>query len=125
MRLIPSAGFMYLASPYSHPDPFMREMRYLWTMHEMTLMLQSGLAVYSPIVHCHELAKIADLPREAAFWMKYNFTMLAAAEILGVLMLPGWKESVGVTAEISKARDNLAGGSAIEIMYIEPKRSIP
>ena len=91
----------------------------------MTLMLQSGLAVYSPIVHCHELAKIADLPREAAFWMKYNFTMLAAAEILGVLMLPGWKESVGVTAEISKARDNLAGGSAIEIMYIEPKRSIP
>ena len=125
MRLIPSEGYMYLASPYSHPDPFVREMRYLWTMHEMTLMLQEGMAVYSPIVHCHELAKIADLPREAAFWMKYNFTMLAAAEILGVLMLPGWKESVGVTEEISKARDNLAGGSAIEIMYIEPKRSIP
>ena len=116
MRLIPSAGYMYLASPYSHPDPFVRESRYLWTMKEMTMMLKEGVAVYSPIVHCHELAKIADLPRTADFWRTYNFIMLGAAETVGMLMLPGWEDSVGMKEECEEG--TLKG---IRIMYIEPK----
>lgn len=116
MRLIPSAGYMYLASPYSHPDPFIREMRYLWTMRELTDMLKTGYPVYSPIVHCHELAKIGDLPRDAKFWMSYNFTMLAAAETFGVLMLPGWELSIGITEEQAEAKR-----CNIVTLHIEPK----
>ena len=79
-------------------------------------MLKEGLAVYSPIVHCHELAKIADLPRDAAFWRKYNFTMLAAAESIGVLMLPAWDQSVGIGEEVEQGTK-----AGIKLFYIEPK----
>ena len=119
MRMIPSRGYMYLASPYSHPDPFVRETRYLWAMKELTHALKMGIHVYSPIVHCHELAKIADLPRDAKFWELYNFTMLAAAEQLWVLMIPGWQESKGIAGEIEEAKR-----VGIQVMQIEPKETL-
>lgn len=119
-RLIPSAGFIYLASPYSHKDPFIREMRYLWVMKEMGAMLKTGLYVYSPIVHCHELVKVCDLPRDAAFWEKYNFTMLAAAEYLYLLVIPGTRESIGCAAEIKQAQS-----CNIPIIEFEPKEQFP
>lgn len=118
-RLIPSAGYIYLASPYSHKDPFIREVRYLWVMKEMGLLLKGGLHVYSPIVHCHELAKVTDLPREAAFWERYNFVMLAAAEYMYLLMIPGWEESIGCKAEVAEAR-----GRGIPVIQYEPKEHI-
>lgn len=96
--------FVYLASPYSHPDPFVREMRYLWTMKELGGFLKNGVHVYSPIVHCHELAKVADLPRDAGFWESYNFAMLERAQQLWLLMLPGWEQSVGCKAEVAHAK---------------------
>jgi hypothetical protein len=114
--MIPSKGYYYLASPYSHPDPFIRELRYLWTMQELAALLKSGLYFYSPIVHCHELAKVANLPREADFWTPYNYTMLEAAEQFWILMLPGWRESKGLSGETDKA--NALG---LPIIQFEPE----
>lgn len=96
-------GFVYLASPYSHIDPFVREQRYLAAMRAMAVLLRGGEAVYSPIVHCHELAKTAGLPTDAAFWRNYNFTMLASANALYMLLLPGWELSVGCKEECVEA----------------------
>ena len=111
--------YIYLAPPYSHSDPFVREARYLWAMKELGDLLKQGFCVYSPIVHCHELAKIDSLPKEAAFWESYNFRMLAKTDVLWVLMLPGWKESLGVTAEITEALRLL-----IPVMQVEPKGTL-
>jgi hypothetical protein len=93
----------YLASPYSHKSPYVREMRYLLTMKKLAALLHSQLAVYSPIVHCHELAKVAGLPGDAAFWRTYNFAMLARCQGLYVFCIDGWKQSVGVEEEIAEA----------------------
>lgn len=82
------------------------------------MMLKDGLMVYSPIVHCHELAKIADMPKDAAFWEKYNFTMLAAAENVGVLMIDGWEKSVGIAGEVEEAKR-----LHIPVLQIQPKES--
>lgn len=95
---------IYLASPYSHPSPFVREIRYLLTMKKLANLLKQEIVVYSPIVHCHELAKIAGLPSHADFWRKYNFAMMNAGEALYVFCLEGWKESVGVKEEIAHAQ---------------------
>lgn len=111
---------MYLASPYSHPDPFVREARFLWTMKEMGVFLKQGTFIYSPIVHCHELAKIADLPKDAKFWEAYNFKMIEAAEELWVLMLPGWDKSLGIADEIKFAKDV----AHIPVIQIEPKGAL-
>lgn len=97
------AGYEYLASPYTDPDPMVREMRYLRTAEVLVTMLKLGLAVYSPIVHCHELAKIWDLPKDVPFWEAYNATMLSNAKSLSVLRLDGWSRSAGVRGEIALA----------------------
>jgi hypothetical protein len=114
--MIPSAGYIYLCSPYSHPNAFVREMRYLRTMEELTFMLKGGLHVYSPIVHCHELAKVSDMPKDAEFWKAYNFTMIAGAEYVNVLMLDGWQTSVGIAGEVEEAKR-----LNIPVAYFEPR----
>lgn len=95
---------IYLASPYTHPDPFIREERYL---RACKVLAEQYLAkkrwAYSPIVHCHELAKIVQLPREASFWGDYNHHMLTYSSALHVLRIDGWMESAGVEQEIKWA----------------------
>jgi len=60
--------------------------------------------VYSPIVHCHQLAKLFDLPFDANFWHNYNFAMLERAGDFALLKLPGWNASIGVADEIEEAK---------------------
>jgi len=67
-------------------------------------LLQSGQFVYSPIVHCHELAQKFALPTDFAFWKLYNFDMLRRADAFVVLRISGWDESTGVRAEYETAK---------------------
>lgn len=97
--------YLYLASPYSDPDPMVRERRYLAAAEALQTLLQNRLWTYSPIVHCHEVAKIWDLPRDAKFWQDYNHAMLEGSRGLFVLRLPGWDKSLGVKDEIKHARE--------------------
>lgn len=92
---------IYLASPYTHPDPFVREQRYLEAAKMCAEYLKQRRWVYSPIVHCHELAKIIELPKDASYWEAYNYHMLSRSTELHVLMIEGWGESKGVAAEIN------------------------
>lgn len=104
MRMIPSAGYIYLATPYSHPDETVKEERYRKALEATAEFLRQGITVYSPIVHCHILHFGYGLPMEWEFWRKHDFCMLAAAEFLFVLMLDGWEKSVGVKAEVEEAK---------------------
>jgi hypothetical protein len=56
--------------------------------------------VFSPIVHCHEIADRFGLPGDFSFWKDYNERMLSVCDALCVLMLDGWSVSPGVNAEI-------------------------
>ena len=97
-------AFIYLASPYTHKDHDVMEERYQQVMRYSAQMLRDGKHNYSPIVHCHEMAKAHDLPREFDFWVDYNKSMLEQAKDLYVLALEGWQESVGIKAEIELAK---------------------
>jgi hypothetical protein len=68
-------------------------------------LLRQGIWTFSPIVHCHELAKRHSFPRDFLFWQNYNFAMLGASRGLFVLKLPGWQQSKGVAGEIAKAKE--------------------
>lgn len=93
-------GYIYLASPYTDPDPLIREIRYLAAASALRTMLRNNIWTYSPIVHCHHLSQIWKMPHDAAFWLEYDQTMIRGARSVTVLCLPGWQRSVGVKGEI-------------------------
>jgi hypothetical protein len=92
--------FIYLASPYTNNphENFKKAEEYV------AEELKKGVCIFSPIVHCHEIAQKHSLPHDFDFWKKYNFGMLQAANELHVLMLPDWKKSIGVLSEIEFAQ---------------------
>jgi len=95
--------YIYLASPYSHEKEDIREFRYMQVREATAQLLNEGVPVFSPIVHCHELAKHHDLPKDAEFWKFYNRTMLKWASELWLLLLLGWRESTGMESERAMA----------------------
>lgn len=95
---------IYLASPYTHKDQLIMKTRFLLAEQVTARLLHRRSWVYSPIVHCHELALRYHLPTDFAYWRDYNFAMLRRCDTLYVLFIPGWEESLGVTEEIKFAQ---------------------
>lgn len=96
---------IYLASPYNHYDTEVRNERYSMTLKATAYLLKRNYIVFSPIVHNHHLASQFDLPREWEFWKNIDEVFLRKADELIVLLLDGWKESIGVKAEIKIAKE--------------------
>jgi nucleoside 2-deoxyribosyltransferase len=94
----------YLASPYSHPDQAVREERYRAACRVAAALLLAGQPVFSPIAHSHPLVAYG-LPADWSFWQRYDRELLARCDEVVVLMLAGWRESVGVREEIRIARE--------------------
>jgi hypothetical protein len=93
---------IYLASPYSHRDPAVRQHRFDAVCRVAAELIRHGAVVYSPIVHGHPLCRY-DLPTDWAFWQEYDLAFLKKCDRIVVLRLDGWQESVGVRAEVEAA----------------------
>lgn len=91
---------IFISSPYSHPDPWVREDRYYQVGTFSAHLEISGLTVYSPIAMWHTLAREHKMPSGAIFWRRHNHHMLTKADALYVLKLTGWEDSIGVADEI-------------------------
>lgn len=111
---------IYLASPYTHPDPKVREERVRVTAIHAADMMRLGRHVFAPIVHGHEItrhwaavhpehlrvADEVDLERaHHGWWMAQCMAFLRHASELVVLQIPGWMESAGVKIETRLARE--------------------
>ena len=94
---------IYLASPYSSPDKNLVQYRVEKTMQCTAALIRQKKFVWSPIVHCHEMATKFGLPTDAHFWMEYNFDFIRRSEEVYVLRLEGWDKSVGIKAELEVA----------------------
>lgn len=97
-------GIVYLASPFSHANPIVREERFRRVCRHAAAMMKAGRVVFSPIVHNHPVAKEHDLPRGWGFWSRMDEPFLRVADEVVVLQLPGWEISKGVQAEIALAK---------------------
>lgn len=109
-------GYWYLAGPYSDNIP----VRYMEHMTAAAILMKSGVVVYSPIVHCHEVAKRFVMPTDADFWESYNATMMRHSIGVILLKLSGWENSNGVKKELNFCFDHdlIAWG-------LEPPESLP
>lgn len=105
---------IYLAAPYTHDDPLVREDRFNRINRAAVHIIQMGYFVFSPISHTHPIASAGKLPRGWGYWEKYDRRMLLNCDQVIVLMLDGWQQSIGVTNEIKIARDY-----HIDVKYME------
>jgi hypothetical protein len=106
---------IYLASPYSHPDPAVRESRFREACRAAARFMRVGQAVFSPIAHGHCICTYG-LPTDWRFWEPFDRHQLEKCDEVVVLMLDGWRESVGVQAEI-----RIAAECGKPVRYIAPE----
>lgn len=106
----------YLASPYTHAEWSVRSARFFAVNKCAAKLMAKGKVVFSPISHSHVIACAGNLPAEWAFWEKIDRKFLSVSAELIVLRLDGWRESVGVQAEIKIAEE-----MGMPISYVDPE----
>ena len=94
-------GLIYLANPYSSPDPDVRERRWDAACEAAADLMRQGHLVFSPIAHTHPIAQYGLAPNDGKFWKKQDAPIMDVCDSLAVLTLRGWRRSVGVQAEIA------------------------
>ena len=94
---------IYLASPYTHSDPAIMELRYKWALEAVVRLMRKRISVYSPIVHNHFVAQAGEFPKGFDFWERFDLEMVSLADELWVLQIEGWEKSHGVQAELKHA----------------------
>ena len=111
---------IYLASPYSHPDPVVREQRYVEACRATAILMRHKLVVFSPIVYSAHLAENWGVGNLHETWYPIDDWVLSRADWMLVLQLDGWIESVGIRHEVEVARqqgvpiDWVAPGEALK-----------
>lgn len=103
----------YLAVPYSHDDPSIRNHRFEMVSKVGAWLIKHGHTVYSPISHCHPMARYG-LPQGWQFWQYYDFIYMSYSRMFIVLPLDGWHKSSGLNAEYKEAVH-----LGLPIMFIE------
>ena len=103
--------YVYLASPFSHPDPQARKARVAAIAKITARLIADGHIVFSPVAYTAEIQKDGDPP---AGWYHFTLRQLAACTHLKVVKMDGWQESEGIKKEIA-----FAMGAGMPIEYME------
>ena len=97
---------IYLAGPYTaklddgSPDISTMRTRFEILTEMAGRLMDMGHIVYSPITHGHVVAERVDLPHDWDFWERNAVAFLDRCDVMFVATLVGWRESVGVRAEV-------------------------
>lgn len=96
-------SYWYVGSPYSK-----YEKGFDAACEDVALacvpLIQTGMLIHCPITHLHPIAKLGIIdPLDDDVWRKLNRPYLDDAVGLIVVMMPGWRESNGLTHEIRVA----------------------
>lgn len=97
-------ALIYLGSPYSNVDQLQQKINFILARDATAWFMERGIFIYSPIVHCHDIAVHYDLPHDYTFWKHYNRRMLSACDEFCMLRIDGWDTSKGLKGEIADAQ---------------------
>jgi len=112
----PKRPLTYLASPYSHKNAEVRQVRFEQAARATGWLMQyAEYNAFSPIVHSHPLATLWGLPGGWEHWVKVDKPYLEVSQRLVVLTIQGWAESRGVQEEIRLAR-----AVGMPVQYLNP-----
>ena len=99
-----SKPLLYLACPYSDSDPMVRHGRFEAACRAAAGLIRQCKFVFAPIVFSHPLCAHGT-PLDWKFWEQQDRRFVELCDEVVVLTLDGWRESVGVGAEIAIARE--------------------
>lgn len=102
---------IYLASPYHHPDPLIRDKRLQQAENAMHQLFSFN--VFSPIAHNGPSSERLG-PHTSADYLLFDFEILSKCTVLCILDIPGWQTSRGVLLEIGFA---IANDLELRIVY--------
>ncbi len=105
----------YLGTPYSDPDPAIRNFRERAVTQMVFDLLKKNILVYSPITHNAPIDRLGIFG-DYQTWLDFDHGMLSRCNKLLVLKLSGWEKSKGLAAEIEFAKK-----TGLPIEEIEPK----
>lgn len=108
----------YLASPFTSPSAVVRREQFEAAQRAALILIQRGHVLFSPIAYTFQFAEMIGTDWEP--WQTFDLGMIDAASSVAVLMLDGWRESVGVQAELRHAR---AIGKPV--MFLDPVTLLP
>jgi hypothetical protein len=91
---------IYLAAPYSHPDPDVVQARIETIYYTIAQYVSLGKHITTPMF-MHEVVTRYKLPSDYEFWEQYCLGMLVTCDKMVVLKLEGWDTSRGVIAEVA------------------------
>ena len=111
-----SREFTYIAVPYTSDDDTVMEARYIAVSRAAAHFKSLGLLVLSPVSHGHSLRRYGDAPVDWKGWAILAKAFLRHSKAMYILTLEGWRESVGVQAEIEVAR-----ALGIPIFLVDPE----
>ena len=100
-------NMIYLACPYSHEEPEIRDYRYICSyLAAAVCMKKFGHMVFSPITHSHPIAEtLGDNKGDWQAWQEFDKRMIDACDELWILPLDRWKDSIGIKAEMEYATE--------------------
>jgi len=98
-------AYIYLASPYSSPDKFLRADRYRAAVRATEALMDAGEVVFCPVAYGHSFEQKLHRSFPYEYWVRWSRAMLASASRLYVLTLSGWATSRGVEIEVRLAQD--------------------
>jgi hypothetical protein len=105
----------YLASPYTHKNPVIKKQRADVATKAAVDLLKNGIFCFAPIPYNAPWENY-NLPGDWGFWEKFDKTFISRCDAVLVLTIDGWKESIGVQAEIEYAKEN-----DIPVLFITPE----
>jgi hypothetical protein len=112
---------VYLACPYTHIDPAVRESRFRVATDVAADLIRSGRIVYSPIKMTHPIDVVLaghGNTLGSDYWVEFDEAFMEMCSEIIVVKLEGWEQSSGIRREVEyfKARKK-------PIRYIDPPSS--
>lgn len=95
---------VFLAAPYTCKDTLLRNYRVSQINAYAAELMLAGAIVFSPISMTHPISHFTHNPCPHDFWLRQSLSFIPWADVLIVLQFQGWDVSVGVKAEVARAK---------------------
>ena len=82
---------IYLATPYSHPDPEVMKARFRQACRIAGELMLAGKVVYCPIAHTHAIAEETGIDRTWEFWERFDRPFIEVCTEVCVAKMDGWE----------------------------------